>query len=658
MDGLINGRMRRLLALALAALLFMAAPQRPARADYDMPYAIEVDISSQIVTVYDAKTGEIARQMICSTGRRHYTPVGDFVMPRAKKKYDRKPWYYIDMFDMYVKYATRIYGQILFHSLPYRRKSLQSIDAGAAKTLGYPTSHGCIRLRWQDAEFIAENCLPGTRVRIHKSGQRNEALRELLLQESYDASTGLSYDDFLGVSGEEGALCRSSQGPEVLNLQYRLRDLGLYGGELSGSYDSATVNAVRTAQYLMGADVNGVATAAFREAVYGPDAPTAMEVCLSEGMSGPAVRVLQDDLAALRLYGDVPDSVYDVAVVEAVKDFQRAYGYEANGVAAPEVQKAVAYEVERLRQAFGDADYTLERVAEPLTLARVKARAGLKLRERATQDSRALKRLSAGAKMIVIERGDGWSRVRAGGEEGYVKDSLAEFADGEVVVLKYTSGADGSVCAIGNALGDYVAGSRLPCDVFEEYLAANDRQVDVSQLVSYVTVDAGESGAAPLYSGPNAESPALDAVENGMSLRVGRRYADWTLVTCRGREGYLQNQYLTFWTGPEDALDEALDAGRVDVSMVRCAVVESATDEDAAVYDADSDDARVLGHLKDATEVEVREILDGWCLIRYRGHEGYMIGEDLRLVLEGDPVGDEGEDGDEPDALPTEPPLL
>lgn len=654
-------KLRKIMGAILAALLLVASMpvlEPPALAAYNMPYYIEVDVVNQIVTIYSTSTDVIVRQMICSTGKENSTPHGTYYLPRKKEESEREPWYYFRMFSCYAQYATRIFKGVMFHSIPCSGMSQSTISKKNLSELGTPASHGCVRLRWQDAEFIAENCLPGTRVRIHKSGQRNEALRELLLQESYDASTGLSYDSFLGVSGEEGALCRSSQGPEVLDLQYRLRDLGLYGGELSGSYDSATVNAVRTAQYLMGADVNGVATAAFREAVYGPDAPTAMEVCLSEGMSGPAVRVLQDDLAALRLYGDVPDSVYDVAVVEAVKDFQRAYGYEANGVAAPEVQKAVAYEVERLRQAFGDADYTLERVAEPLTLARVKARAGLKLRERATQDSRALKRLSAGAKMIVIERGDGWSRVRAGGEEGYVKDSLAEFADGEVVVLKYTSGADGSVCAIGNALGDYVAGSRLPCDVFEEYLAANDRQVDVSQLVSYVTVDAGESGAAPLYSGPNAESPALDAVENGMSLRVGRRYADWTLVTCRGREGYLQNQYLTFWTGPEDALDEALDAGRVDVSMVRCAVVESATDEDAAVYDADSDDARVLGHLKDATEVEVREILDGWCLIRYRGHEGYMIGEDLRLVLEGDPVGDEGEDGDEPDALPTEPPLL
>ena len=181
----------RKLIVLLLALLIAAAPACRAldREDYDMPYYILVDLENQIVTVYDTATDAVVRQMLCSSGR-NITPVGTFIMPRGRTDRDRKPWYYIAIYDRFVKYATRIYDMILFHSIPYRRQSLQSIDAKAAGELGEPTSHGCIRLRWQDAAFISDNCLPGTLVRIEEGRQRDEALRELLRQQTYDAASG------------------------------------------------------------------------------------------------------------------------------------------------------------------------------------------------------------------------------------------------------------------------------------------------------------------------------------------------------------------------------------------------------------------------------------------------------------------------------------
>ena len=190
-------------------------------------------------------------------------------------------------------------------------------------------------------------------MRIEEGRQRDEALRELLRQQTYDAASGLSYESFLGISNEAGALSRSSEGPEVLDLQYRLRDLGLYDGELSGVYDSATVNAVRKAQYISGDALDGVATLEYQSVLYGPEAPVAMEVRLCEGMSGPAVKALQQNLAALGLYPEAADSAFDADVVRAVAQFQRAYGWEEDGVATPTLQKAVAYEAGRLAEAFG-----------------------------------------------------------------------------------------------------------------------------------------------------------------------------------------------------------------------------------------------------------------------------------------------------------------
>jgi len=627
--------LRKLIVLLLA-LLFAAAPVCHAinREDYDMPYYIVVDLENQVVTIYDSATDAVVRQMLCSSGR-NITPVGTFIMPRGRADRDRKPWYYIAIYDRFVKYASRIYDMILFHSIPYRRQSLQSIDARAAGELGEPTSHGCIRLRWQDAAFISENCLPGTLVRIEEGHQRDEALRELLRQQTYDAASGLSYESFLGISKEAGALARSSEGPEVLNLQYRLRDLGLYDGALSGVYDSATVNAVRKAQYISGDALDGVATLEYQAVLYGPDAPVAMEVRLTEGMSGPAVKVLQQNLVSLGLYPDAPDSVFDADVVKAVSQFQRAYGWEEDGEATPTLQKAVAYEAGRLAEAFGGQTYTCERVGEPMPMARVNVKEGARLREEPIQQSRTLKRLSEGRQMIVLDRGEDWSRVKASGEEGFVRNDLLAFYDRLVVQMKYTSQAEDLVYTIGNGVEDYRAGAELPCEVFETTLAANDQQVDVDSLENYVTVDTGVGGPPlNLRQAPDSNSAVLDTVENGRRFKVQRRLSEWTQVEYRGRTGYLMNRYLAFWTGPEDALDEELDADAGDVPVMSYATVRSTMGSKASVYEENADGAAILGNLPNATRVEVLSAADGWCWIRYEGREGYMTVEDLKL--EGD----------------------
>ena len=631
-------RLRQFLALLLAALLFLAAPVCHAidRADYDMPYYIVVDINNQIVTVYDSATDGVVRQMLCSSGR-NITPIGTFTMPRKKKASERQPWYYIDMYRRYVRYASRIYDLILFHSIPYKRQSLQSIDARAAEELGQPTSHGCIRLRWQDAAFISENCLPGTLVKITDDIERDEALRELLRQQSYDASTGLPYDSFLGISKAPGALARSSEGPEVLNLQYRLRDLGLYDGELNGVYDSATVNAVRTAQYMRGDELNGVATVEYQQVLYGPDAPVAMEVRLSEGRSGPAVKALQQNLAALGLYDEVPDSVYDAGVVESVRQFQRAYGYGVDGVAEPALQKAVAWEANRLAGVFGNLEYTCEREGEALPMARVTIKEGARLRETPEQSGRTLRRLSQGQTMLVLEQGTQWCRVRAEDAEGYIRSDLVIPYDQLMVQLKYTAADEDLVYTIGSSAGDVLAGAKLPCEVFETTLAANDRQVDVNSLENFVTVDTGENGPSlNLRQEPDGDSTVLDTVANGTSLPALRRASEWTQVRYKGNVGFLMNRYLTFWTGPADALDEALDMADAEAPVTGYVVVCSAVGRRAPVYGEDEDGAEILGHLPNDTRLELLDVADGWCHIRYEGHEGYMVAEDLTLEEAGE----------------------
>ena len=146
--------------LLVAALLATAAPALAAPS-----YYVTVDLTNQIVTVYQAgnvsKSG-IVRQMICSTGKSGSdTPTGTFTLPKKSRSSERSEWYYFSEYRCYAKWATRIRGGILFHSVTYSTKN-SGPSASAVRNLGSPASPGCSRLRVDDAKWIAYNCPAGT----------------------------------------------------------------------------------------------------------------------------------------------------------------------------------------------------------------------------------------------------------------------------------------------------------------------------------------------------------------------------------------------------------------------------------------------------------------------------------------------------------------
>ena len=136
---------------------------------------------------------------------------------------------------------------------------------------------------------------------------------------------------------------------------------------------------------------------------------------------------------------------------------------------------------------------------------------------------------------------------------------------------------------------------------------------------------------------------------NGTKAKVLLRSNEWTLVEYNGMDGYVMNDYLEYWTGPEDALepdsadteDEEEDVFGEDENLgsdkyaIEHAVVDCETDNKAPVYEEDSADATVLGNLKNGIAVDVLHTKDGWCLISYKDHQGYMREDDLQFVVDG-----------------------
>ena len=388
-----------------------------------------------------------------------------------------------------------------------------------------------------------------------------------------------------------------------------------------------------------------MATLEFQEKVYAPDAPAAMNVKLQEGNSGPAVRQLQENLAALQIYDGAIDSVYDVDVVEAVKVFQGAYGYTLDGVATTEVQKAIYYEAGRMKTLFeSEGGYTLQKVDEEIPMGTINCELGVRLREGKSTESKKKGLLKQGDVIVVLEKGekrDDWSQVQKGKNSGYVQNKYVDFFSQTISSLRYVSeGGGNTTYTIGYTASDYYSGADRPADKFSDYLASGGALDSYNDLVEYATVATGDDTLPlNLREQPNTDSEIEDMLPNGTQVTVRQHDSEWSLVDYNGTSGYLLNQYLEFWTGGENALQTvagpAEDIEVEEDDEIEHAEVACDDASKAPVYEEDSADAKVLGSLKNGTQVDVLQTMDGWSLISYQDHQGYMREQDLRFLMAG-----------------------
>ena len=131
----------------------------------DQTYLIRVNRMMNTVTVYTQdENGEFTvpyRVMVCSSGGLK-TPLGTFSISDT---YEWRPL----LNRVYGRYASRITGKILFHSVPYYSKNPADVESEEFNKLGEDASLGCIRLRLCDVKWIYDNCPRGTKVEIYDS---------------------------------------------------------------------------------------------------------------------------------------------------------------------------------------------------------------------------------------------------------------------------------------------------------------------------------------------------------------------------------------------------------------------------------------------------------------------------------------------------------
>lgn len=148
----------------------------------DKPYAIQVNKSQNSIVIYkkdqNGKYTTPYRAMVCSVG--FDTPVGEFTTS------DKYEWKIVNG-NVWAQYATRVVGNVLFHSMPYASNTKDSLLTRYYNQLGSTLSASCIRISARDAEWIMKNCPAGTRVQIYESESEEPLARPKAMTVPEDA---------------------------------------------------------------------------------------------------------------------------------------------------------------------------------------------------------------------------------------------------------------------------------------------------------------------------------------------------------------------------------------------------------------------------------------------------------------------------------------
>lgn len=130
-----------------------------------------------------------------------------------------------------------------------------------------------------------------------------------------------------------------STGSDVRVVQKRLIDLGYLLGNADGTYGASTEAAVKAFQKRHSLWDDGIAGPDTQKTLYSSSAKKATTAAssvgesLKKGMEGSAVKLLQQKLKKLGFLTGSADGDFGDATETAVKDFQRANGLKADGVA-------------------------------------------------------------------------------------------------------------------------------------------------------------------------------------------------------------------------------------------------------------------------------------------------------------------------------------
>lgn len=217
---------------------------------------------------------------------------------------------------------------------------------------------------------------------LRQTGVVDDTTRERLYLAANISSSTVSSSS--GTSYSTSTVLRNGQsGQAVRQLQTDLQTLGFYSGTVTGHYGNITQEAVRKFQRKNGLSADGIAgkntLSKLNELLSGGSSTVVLPstgtssgstassststapmgtTLLKQGMSGDAVRVLQQNLVLLEYYEGTVTGTYGRLTKEAVRLFQRDNDLSSDGVAGPKTLAKIEDELAALAKTEENANVT------------------------------------------------------------------------------------------------------------------------------------------------------------------------------------------------------------------------------------------------------------------------------------------------------------
>lgn len=170
---------------------------------------------------------------------------------------------------------------------------------------------------------------------LNATGTADTLTRDLL-----NCGDGKDFDFYTDLQ-KVAKVSKGSTGYAVELLQERLTELYYFTGKIDGKYDAEVIAIVKRFQKANGLAATGVATTAVRERMNSAAAVDRVAyVGLKKGDEIEPVLYMTENLVKLG-YLTSASEVYDEAVVNAVKLFQKGNGIKVTGVATPDTLLAI-----------------------------------------------------------------------------------------------------------------------------------------------------------------------------------------------------------------------------------------------------------------------------------------------------------------------------
>ena len=286
---------------------------------------------------------------------------------------------------------------------------------------------------------------------------------------------------------------------------------------------------------------------------------------------------------------------------------------------------------------------------------------GLNLRETASTGARVLTSIPDGTTIDLLERGETWCRVRWNGQTGYVMSRYLTFAAAAATRQAWiVGGVSGGVNLRQRASIDAAVLATLPSGTPLTQTGTDGQWCAVTWsgqsgyiLSTYITYDAPAPAEVTLYvsapsgvnlrQNPSTDAAVLAGIPYGAAVSALGQTGEWRQVTYGSLQGYVMAQYLSEAPMQPLAAEEPVTAAAAPATETAATPVYDATLVDVPGWHAQiaatslnvrawcAADAPVLATLPAGTQVDLAQVGDDWCHIRYEGIDGYCVTMYLEL---------------------------